>query len=377
MVKPILVAIAALLMSVASASVAADQDVEGGQVAAPIATPAQPAAPASPPASWQEVRQRLPQYANFNDDDLFDIIHKGYYPDIERSRLAVLLHYTPHAVVAAGRAEMVGTGVFWLLVAGGLIGYFYLKRQALNAAPSAVPPRSRIMTLLIVSLGIFGPALSLGNFKGIEPFTENYAALLEQPEWATYRTVSWLTLGMLGAISIFASLRLRFVQRPGSLTAARVALIAWPICALAVNCVVPLLIFHTPAQAATSPPAVSVFGPVLGAAIWLIYLWQSKQVAADYGCAKPLEQQEESRPVVPGATTPMQEAPPHARSKVPFDDRELSQYEVIGRELESGQLHHGTWLKAFADADGDADKAKARYIKLRLASIQAEASAAP
>lgn len=47
-------------------------------------------------------------------------------------------------------------------------------------------------------------------------------------------------------------------------------------------------------------------------------------------------------------------------------------YEKIGSELESGELHVPTWLKAFSQASGDENSSKANYIKLRIERLTLE-----
>jgi len=47
-------------------------------------------------------------------------------------------------------------------------------------------------------------------------------------------------------------------------------------------------------------------------------------------------------------------------------------YEKIGSELDSGELHVPTWLKAFSQASGDENASKAIYIKLRIERLTLE-----
>lgn len=53
-------------------------------------------------------------------------------------------------------------------------------------------------------------------------------------------------------------------------------------------------------------------------------------------------------------------------------------YEIVGREIESGDRRIGLWAKAMADAGWDENAAKARYVEYRAAQItEALAAARP
>ena len=47
-------------------------------------------------------------------------------------------------------------------------------------------------------------------------------------------------------------------------------------------------------------------------------------------------------------------------------------YELVSKEIESGQKRAGLWAKAIAISDGDEEKTKAEYIKLRVQSVKDE-----
>ena len=50
------------------------------------------------------------------------------------------------------------------------------------------------------------------------------------------------------------------------------------------------------------------------------------------------------------------------------DDEEV--YEIVGREVESGERRTGLWTKALAEAGWDENKAKARYVEYRVAQVK-------
>jgi len=47
-------------------------------------------------------------------------------------------------------------------------------------------------------------------------------------------------------------------------------------------------------------------------------------------------------------------------------------YELVHRELESGERRDGLWAKAFQNSQGDEQKANALYIGYRVQSIKDE-----
>ena len=379
MVKSVLVAIAALLVSSASTSYAFEigtDSVEQDPVAA-ASSASQLAPPTAPPQTLDEVLLIKPQLANLNDEDLLDVIHDVYYPTVDRSRLAAILHHTPRSAIAAKNAEMFGTAIFWIVAIAGVIGYYHMKRRGEWASRTEkkeqvpVAPIGGALMFLIVSLGILTPALNLGSHRAALEFNVHYSDLVQEPHWATYRCLTWLVLGGLSAFSIFASLRLRFYWNPKSISLARGALIAWPAGALTLSLLLPRLIFANPMQSTAVPSALNIAVSVFFTAAWLFYLSRAQQVKVLYNLATPPKSgaASENNPLDisadQNATHPLSEPV----SDMCSEEAEHGHYEIIGRELEQGTLHTSTWLKAFADADGDNDKAKARYIKLRLASL--------
>tara|TARA_B100000989_G_C19452986_1_gene432644 strand:- start:226 stop:672 length:447 start_codon:yes stop_codon:yes gene_type:complete len=47
-------------------------------------------------------------------------------------------------------------------------------------------------------------------------------------------------------------------------------------------------------------------------------------------------------------------------------------YELVSKEIESGQKRVGLWAKALATSDGSEERAKSKYIKLRVQSMKDE-----
>ena len=47
-------------------------------------------------------------------------------------------------------------------------------------------------------------------------------------------------------------------------------------------------------------------------------------------------------------------------------------YELVSKEIESGQKRAGLWAKALATSDGSEERAKSKYIKLRVQSMKDE-----
>ena len=55
--------------------------------------------------------------------------------------------------------------------------------------------------------------------------------------------------------------------------------------------------------------------------------------------------------------------------------RDEAVYEQVAREIDSGDLRPGLWVKALAAANGDEQKAKAEYVRLRAAQIRIQGAA--
>lgn len=55
------------------------------------------------------------------------------------------------------------------------------------------------------------------------------------------------------------------------------------------------------------------------------------------------------------------------------EDEEI--YEIVGREVESGERRTGLWTKALAEAGWDENAAKARYVEYRVAQVKEEVAA--
>lgn len=281
--------------------------------------------------------------------------------------------------------DVVGSIVFFGLLAFGLTGYFWMRSVGKStSSPSTSPPDDRSfgihgwLRFFVISLGILGPALSLGraagNFRGDEMV---YAALASVPAWATYKTVVWLTLALFSAFSIYAALKLRFVWKPASVMLAKIAVVSWPVCSLAVGVVIPMAILGDE-ELSLDPKFVGSFlALIISTVVWLAYLSKSKRIRATYSGeligTQPVERSDPSRATAheqapPGNSTTSQTIAGPSESTLTMETEDQL-YERVGQELDAGTTHKATWLKAFAEADGNDNVAKARYIKYRMEQL--------
>ncbi len=377
--------------------------------------------------SVDDAKLLYPFLKGLDDDQVVDALHRAFYSDLPREQIAsalgvrtttpkilaspavqasgiVVTNENPNDYVGGRWIQPVATGpqsvadqparpgrdvagsiVFFGLLAFGLTGYFWMRSvEKSKPSTSTSLPNEKILGIhgwlrfFITSLGILGPALSLGrvaaNFRDDEMV---YAALASVPAWATYKTVAWLTLALFSAFSIYAALKLRFVWKPASVTLAKIAVVSWPVCNLVVGVVIPLVVFGNEALSLDPKFAGSFLALIISTVVWLVYLSRSKRVGATYSGdlvhSRPAAC-EVSQPSSPGEQAPPVNSTASQTSagpagNMPMMETEEALYEKVGQELDAGNTHKATWLKAFAEADGDGNVAKARYIKYRMEQL--------
>ena len=296
--------------------------------------------------------------------------------------------------------DVVGSIVFFGLLAFGLTGYFWMRSVGKStSSPSTSPPDDRSfgihgwLRFFVISLGILGPALSLGraagNFRGDEMV---YAALASVPAWATYKTVVWLTLALFSAFSIYAALKLRFVWKPASVMLAKIAVVSWPVCSLAVGVVIPMAILGDE-ELSLDPKFVGSFlALIISTVVWFVYLSRSKRVRATYSGelvgTQPVareaselssagEQAQQVNSINPQTRAVPVESTPRMETEnelsewggdQPFDEEAI--YETIAAELESGATDKGLWTRVFAECEGDEKRTRVLYIKQRAEKLK-------
>lgn len=300
--------------------------------------------------------------------------------------------------------DVVGLVVSWLLLISGLVGYFKMlaveKKAALESAPLPTDKLVGIhgwLKFFVISLGVLGPALSLGKvgvaFRDDEMI---YAALMHSSEWSTYKTTVWLTLAVFLAFSIYAALKLRFVWKPSSVTLAKIALASWPVASLLMGLVFPMMIF--PGQSTLDTKFVGSFlALIVSTVVWIAYLSKSKRVRATYygsitGTQQP--NSETSGPTVPKQTLSVDFATPVPGADNAVSSRKVEQedkpYEALATptpeievnspreeywstaltEFDSPARRPGLWARAFAEAQGNEAVAKANYLRYRASELE-------
>ncbi len=359
-----------------------------------------------------EARKKLPELAGLDDDQFIDAVHQLYYPTIDKAVLARHLGYTlpaagkqsalptqpresplpkaastPESSSNSDAVDVVGTATFWTLLLGGLVGYFALRAEKKNDIASAGQDSNGLvgfngwLRFLVISLGILGPALSLGNVAAGFYLLENASPPLALPQaWSTYKTVTWLTLGLFSAFAVYAALQLRFTWKPTSVAIAKAAVAAWPIGGVFIGIVIPQVILRDAALAPAANGTGQMIVSIVLSTMWFVYLSKSKRVSATYFGHRADEQAIRILPLAPEEPSERHSAPIEAsvelnalsHARVADEAAEENMYDAVGAELESGILHKATWLKAFAQASGDENFAKATYINLRIEKLRAE-----
>lgn len=390
--------------------------------------------------SLAEAREKIPALKGLDDETTFELIHKHYYPDLDRAELAKFLDYKlPESKVekteqtrgiddiaimpgqnsanlgsssyyttpeTKHEISILGTSIVWILLIGGLFRYANLRGSQsanLNIIPQTLNNQIGIhgwLRFFIISLGIFGPALALSNISYNFHYLEaTYVNLVNMPNWSTFKNTIWLIFGGFSAFNIHAALQLRFIWKPSSVTIAKIAIILWPCANILFFVLIPNLIFTEQIIPLNEKVIINFLISIISSVIWISYLSMSKLVQATYTVG---HEEVISTTVVISNTTEINgqhEVPASAKvevtlpvvssqtdvpntviepqigevlvdSRIASTEEEL--YEKIGSELDSGELHRPTWLKAFSQANGDEKIAKASYIKLRLIKLQKE-----
>ena len=103
-----------------------------------------------------EIRKQVPELAGLDDESAIDVIHQAHYPDMDRAEMVKNMGYVPSVpkekqgeilepqttqttqptlAVNPGdysnnrTSNVVGTVIVWLLLMGGLVGYFKMRKR--------------------------------------------------------------------------------------------------------------------------------------------------------------------------------------------------------------------------------------------------------
>ncbi|WP_423708772.1 DUF2569 family protein [Undibacterium sp. WLX3042] len=233
----------------------------------------------------EEVRRKLPDLKNLDDEAFVDAVHKLYYPEIDKKEFEKLMGYSRPSKVST---NLLHTIMFWLVLIGGFLGYAYMYRnEKMNKDANLIISNEEIgikgwLKFFIVMLGIFSPALNFGSTAN--SFVESelaYETLAGSQVWENYKNVVWLIIAVFSGFNIFAALQLRFKWKPMSVTFARIAVALTPIGCILVGVVAPRL--FTGGQYAIDNKIVGqIIYSIVISAIWLVYLHMSNLVHATY-----------------------------------------------------------------------------------------------
>lgn len=139
------------------------------------------------------------------------------------------------------------------------------------------------LALLVVSLLAGGPML--GAAKLYEAFVVAERAspdLVFLPAWATYKTLSWVTFGLVAALGVYGGISLGRGKRWAAVRRARYVLwLVGPVTVLVMNVLLPAIAFghFTVGTAVVGPLLVSC----AVAGLWTAYLAKSRRVRNTYG----------------------------------------------------------------------------------------------
>jgi hypothetical protein len=268
-----------------------------------------------------QAREKIPALKGLDDETTFELIHKNYYPELDRASLAELLeyklpeskvkraesanvieisaqnsanlgsstYYIPTTAVTRHEVSILGTSIVWILLIGGLFRYANLRgNKSANFNIISQTSNNQIgihgwLRFFIVALGIFGPALTLSNisynFHLLEVTSIN---LVNMPNWSTFKNTIWLIFGGFSAFNIYAALQLRFIWKPSSVTIAKIAIILWPCANILFFVAIPNLIFTEQIIPINEKVITDILISIISSVIWISYLSMSKLVRATY-----------------------------------------------------------------------------------------------
>jgi Protein of unknown function (DUF2569) len=143
------------------------------------------------------------------------------------------------------------------------------------------------LAFLVVGLAILGPFSGAGRIFLYFSAAEDQAPLLAlMPEWTTFKVVTWIVYAVFAAIGIRAGWVLAHRRTPAVVRHAMAALwIVGPVCAITLDVIVPLVTLGSTVftAAMVMDIAAGLVRSVAIAALWTVYLHQSKRVRATYG----------------------------------------------------------------------------------------------
>lgn len=245
------------------------------------------------------------------------------------------------------------------------------------------------LVILIYSLYVVVPlasvlttASTIGNAEHALP------GLADMGNWQTYKLTAWVsTLGM-SVFSVITGHSLHKKLVPATLRLAKAYL--WSVPAVS-------LITAWIAHETLNEPIGYQLGRVLGLAaivgIWHAYLSSSLRVAGTYGLRDTSSARHTTTPAhladgnlsdstgrrwsvsasSVARTNGTSASMPLAVQRQPTaQDMDEPLYEMVGKELQSGDHVLSTWTRAFADSGGDENKARALYIQLRVERLRIE-----
>jgi hypothetical protein len=360
----------------------------------------------------ETARRNLPDLKNLDDEAFVDVVHDVYYPQIDKKEFDKIIGYSRSKKVST---NLLGTITLWLVLIGGILGYVYMYRnEKMIKGANLMNSNKEIgvkgwLKFFIVMLGIISPAFNFGS--AASSFSESELAnetLSSLQIWQNHKNIVWLIIAVFSGFNIFSALQLRFNWKPISLTFAKIAVTLIPIGCILVGVVVPKLLTDGQYEVDNKIFEKIIWSFVV-AAIWLVYLHKSNLVHATYinshekkspdanhmGMSVSTSNHQESISRIDDSSSYVKQPKieqPHQVSSLPTaiklqDDvasegterivTEDEMYEKIGFELDSGQLHTPTWLKAFSQASGDENVAKAAYIKSRIERLTLEQQKRP
>jgi len=242
----------------------------------------------------QEARQRIPALAGLNDAQAYDFIHSVYYPTVDKDELAKFLNYTPESSNLRPQEwvfpnKNAGTLLFWVLLLGGVVGYFLTRSRYQNtkyATAETADPLYGVrgwLAFFVICLGILGPALTLGKTAGSFYAAEKaYTVLINTPTWTTYKNSVWVTLAAFSAFSIFSAIQMQFNRTPASITLAKISLVSWPVAAWLIGVAIPDSVFLGNAPTTNVNLVGLLISAIATCIIWITYLSMSKRVRVTY-----------------------------------------------------------------------------------------------
>ncbi len=151
------------------------------------------------------------------------------------------------------------------------------------------------LALLVAGLLVLGPLMTVGRTAGDIVHAEYlYPGLADVAEWSSYKTVAWIAVLVVSAISIYGGIGLATRRTPDAVSKAKIVL--WLINPVAILVMGMLILIMFPVGVDEAVKVFLVFIlSFIPAGIWTAYLNRSKRVKNTYGVG---------RTSLPGAASP-------------------------------------------------------------------------